>query len=139
MWKHTVTTGSMLEVPRTSDLFQAGNFTLHSGEEATWKIEADSLSKEEIKLFARLIAEKVAFRDVYGVPQGGLRLAKRLRRYRRTDPALPVLLVDDVLTTGTSMEQMKEQFEGIPIVGIVLFARNPPPSWIKAVFQFWSP
>ena len=49
-----------------------------------------------------------------------------------------VLIVDDVLTTGNSMNKL---LHSLPyehergIVGAVVFARGPCPTWIKPLFQ----
>lgn len=126
------------------NLFQLGNFTLHSGEQSSWKVECDALTEADLETLARLIAEKVGpFYRVVGVPSGGSRLARALMPYvsKRTPGGgtpMPALLVDDVLTTGASMEQMRRDFEPIPVVGVVLFARREPPAWVRAVWRLWD-
>lgn len=55
-----------------------------------------------------------------------------------------LLLVDDVLTTGGSLEALRASYLVQPkpgyardqIQGAVMFARGECPTWIKPVFQF---
>jgi len=112
-----------------ADLFQSGQFELHSGRHTTWKIDCDALSNNSIKTLARMVSnESGGFGSVEGVPTGGLRLAKALEKYATEGP---VLIVDDVLTIGASMEQQRA---GRDAIGAVIFARGKWPAWIKPVF-----
>ena len=79
----------------------------HAGPRLPFKIECDALSDDDLKTLAALIARKQTFSRVLGVPRGGLRLAHALERY--CSPEGDVLIVDDVLTTGKSMEDMRSQ------------------------------
>ena len=113
------------------NLFQTGTFNLHSGGQTTWKIDCDALTNEDLKTIAMLIAEHVpVFGSVLGIPKGGLRLATFLTEKKTHGP---VLIVDDVLTTGASMEaaRRKERYS----IGAVIFARGECPSWIRPLFQ----
>lgn len=124
-------------------LFELGNFILSSGAKSCWKIECDALSAPDIGTLAVLIAQMVGpFASVEGVPRGGLRLAEALRPFRTQLGCH--LIVDDVLTTGGSLERHKAAYasagsDTFPrqdvIIGAVVFARGPCPPWIKAVFQ----
>ncbi len=112
-------------------LFESGNFTLHSGEETDWRINAEVLSSaslEAIALWAWLHLPK--FRIVEGVPSGGIRLAEALDLHVDNKGAL--LIVDDVLTTGASMEKRRA---GRDAIGFVIFARGPCPSWVTAMWR----
>ena len=60
---------------------------------------------------------------------------KALRKY--TTPGGALLIVDDVLTTGTSMEKMKKKYPDDIIVGIVLFARAECPKWVQPLFRLY--
>jgi hypothetical protein len=108
-------------------------FSSHSGLHLPFKIDCDALSREDIKTITGIIARKFTFREVYGVPRGGIRLAKALRSF-----CLPTgqhtLIVDDVFTTGASMEEARKKI-GINSIGVVIFARRPCPAWIRPVFQ----
>jgi len=106
-------------------------YRLHSGQESFFKIDCDALSDEDIRALALLIADRVAFSEVVGVPRGGLRLAEALECFAipMNEPVL--LIVDDVLTTGGSMEAWRA---GRDAIGFVIFARGDCPSWVKALF-----
>ena len=130
------------------NLFQLGQFTLNSGAVSKWKLECDSLSDDDWKAVAEMVRQMVGpFSSVEGVPTGGLKLARALTPF--VDFAGPHLIVDDVLTTGGSMERTCAVFlqgkvanpAGPLVCGAVLFARGQCPPWIKAVFQmpevFW--
>jgi orotate phosphoribosyltransferase len=113
------------------NLFQLGDFTLHTGQKSLWKIDCDALTKEDWATLARMIYGIVpSFSFIEGVPSGGLALAEALQLYRSSVGEL--LIVDDVLTTGTSMEELRA---GRDAIGVVVFARRPCPPWIKALFQ----
>ena len=126
------------------NLFQWGLFTLNSGAKSAWKIECDALSIDDWAALAEMVRQMVGpFSTVEGVPTGGLLLAQALKPYTSKLPDMPHLIVDDVLTTGGSMERLKTvsggQFRNI--MGAVIFARGPCPHWIKPLFQmpqcFW--
>jgi len=116
-------------------LIKCGRFKSHSGLDLSFKIECDALGYEDVQCIARLIAEVQSFRYVHGIPRGGIKLAVALRDYT-DDSSNTMLIVDDVLTTGRSMEKAKEIYEstGLNVVGWVIFARGEVPEWINAVF-----
>ena len=115
-------------------LFKQGKFKLHSGALSSFRIECDWLAPEDWIAIAKLISEHFDFKEVVGIPSGGLKLADALKFYKKDKQSLPTLLVDDVLTTGTSMEKIRQQTEG-RVIGVVLFARDKCPSWIIPVFE----
>ena len=86
------------------NLFVKQRFTSHSGITLPFKIECDALNDADIDTLAFLIGGRYSFGSVYGVPTGGERLARALIPYITIGPRL---VVDDVLTTGNSMEQAK--------------------------------
>jgi hypothetical protein len=101
------------------NLFQLGKFTSHAGKELDWKIECDALTDEDWECLAKMISERTQFGRVYGIPRGGEKLAKALEKY--ADPKNPIrLVVDDVWTTGTSMNEAMSKGD----FGFVVFARN---------------
>lgn len=113
-------------------LFQLGKFQLHAGALSAWKIDCDNLTDDDIHTLARMLVDYLpAFNAVEGVPRGGVRLARALRCHSTPDAAT-LLIVDDVLTTGSSLEQQRN---GRPAVGAVLFARGPCPEWVTPLFQ----
>ena len=122
-------------------LFVKKDFVMHSGGTAHYKIECDALTDEDIETLAWIIAQKTretvpghegsGIYSVYGVPRGGVRLAKAVEKY--IDPKGTIkLIVDDVLTTGASMQAAKDR--GMGEVGVVVFARGPCPDWVKPIF-----
>lgn len=111
-------------------LFVKGNFKSHAGLDLDWKIECDSLTNDDIATLAYLIGTRLKFGAVIGIPRGGSKLALALQSFRTKGP---VLIVDDVLTTGTSMNKMKAKYPDA--VGVVIFARGVCPDWIMPVFQ----
>ena len=119
-----------------SNLFVETPFIGHSGGYLPWKIECEALTEEDWACLAKLISKKHAFKEVVGIPEGGLPLARALEQYRRSDSHI-VLIVDDVLTTGQSMDTEKRRIDYLPqnIFGIVVFARTTPPPWVRSIFQ----
>ena len=121
------------------NLFQSANFKSHSGLDLTWKIETDALTALEWYTLSQMILElSVPFRNVIGIPRGGVKLGQHLNRYSTGIPTDPILIVDDVLTTGGSMEEFKQKEQNVvnsDYIGWVVFARNTPPKWCNALFQ----
>jgi hypothetical protein len=121
-----------------AELIKFGWFRSHNGLQLPWKLDADALSDDTISELAKIIAGKFSFGHVEGVPRGGLRLAAALLPNAST--GYPLLIVDDVLTTGASMElaleRAREQTQGVGrAIGVVIFARGPCPSWVWPIFQ----
>lgn len=118
------------------NLFVKANIVLHSGQTTDWKIECDALTDEDVKTLCYLISVKVTFGCVYGVPNGGSRFEKELLQYATRSARDPILIVDDVLTTGESMETAREQFSNLGYtIGVVIFSRGKCPDWITPIFQ----
>lgn len=118
-------------------IFKCGEFTSHSGKTLPFKIDCDGLSDEDINCIAEIIAGKVNFSVVSGIPRGGVRLAKALKSYEKSE-AYRCLIVDDVCTTGSSLEDWKATNLSIPsdrIAGYVIFDRGGLPDWVNAVFH----
>ena len=114
-------------------LFQRGMFTLAFGGPSSWKIDCDSLTREDWDTIAHIAATNIPnFKSVEGVPRGGLLFAEAMEQFCWAWGE-PLLIVDDVLTTGQSMENFRRNRDAM---GIVLFARGPCPAWIRPVFQF---
>ena len=123
------------------NLFEKKEFFSHSGELLTWKIECDALSDEDIETLAFLISKKFTFRRVYGLPTGGIRLGIALQKYT-DDESNTSLIVDDVLTTGKSMEDHRhsvwaENLENEEVDGVVIFARKECAEWITPIFELY--
>ena len=125
-------------VGRHTHLFQEEDFIGHSGGQLHWKIEMDALENEEWKCIARMITEIETrpFWSAIGIPRGGIKLGQYLNEYSTQNSEHPYLLVDDVLTTGGSMEEYKKKnFEEKDVIGWVVFARTQPAKWIRTLFQ----
>lgn len=113
-------------------LFQLGEFTLHSGQKSNFKVECDSLTNVDWGTIAQIISDKFNFDKVVGVGRGGQKLAKALEPYAFHSVRFPLLIVDDVLTTGASMEEERAKWPGYACIGAVVFARGKCPNWVWA-------
>ena len=120
-------------------LFQSVDFKSHSGLELKWKIECDALSDPEWFTISQMIMEiSVPFKEAIGIPRGGTKLGNLLNQYRTGKKEDPILLVDDVLTTGESMKEFKTKRtwrNPADYIGWVVFARTKTPKWVTALFQ----
>lgn len=132
-------------------LFHPGRFWSHSGHPLEFKIECDCLTEGDLDLFGSIIAarlwtnQRAVIHRVVGVPKGqpggrdnGSLLAQYVRRHLDLceNTSGWTLIVDDVLTTGASMEATRESL-GDPLptcLGAVIFARGPCPTWVRPVF-----
>ena len=115
-------------------LFQWGPFTSHSGPPLSWKICTEALSVSDWQTIAKRVAQTLPFGRVLGIPRGGIVFAECLKPYATA--GLPgILVVDDVLTTGTSMRQALAELDGAG-TGVVLFARGPIPDDLPVVAVF---
>lgn len=121
-------------------LFVKKHFISHNNLPLSWKVECDALNPDDWEWAAARTAERFSFCDVYGIPQGGTIFEKHLRPYIRPDGDF-FLIVDDVLTTGDSMDEARHatrtRHSELPRIGVVLFARVRPPVWIAALWQLW--
>lgn len=116
---------------------QLADITLHSGRRSSFKVEADDLTDDEVAAACALLAKAVPpFGAVSGVPTGGTRIEEAMRSYVTRGP---LLIVDDVWTTGGSVQAHMDRLasEGVPgyprNVG-VLFARGPVPPHVTALW-----
>lgn len=119
-------------------LFTSKTWTMHSGEVSDFKIECDALEEGDWLTLAQLVAKRFKFRHVEGIPNGGLQLAQALDRFCDHYARIPLLIVDDVLTTGRSMEAARQIADVEGAVGVVVFSRGRCPSWIYPLFQMWG-
>jgi len=126
------------------NLFQGEYVWLHSHEATDFKIDCDALTDDDLVSLAKIISRKISFGRVYGIPRGGERLVKALEKYK-SPYKNTILVVDDVLTTGSSFRQFRRQLEkelditqDIPeVIGICIFCRRPEnkPDWVMSVFD----
>lgn len=114
-------------------LFQLGDFILRSGKQSGWKIQCEYLTNEDWRALAFMAAEILPpFGSVEPVPTGGIAFATALRFYADPDESDTILIAEDVVTTGGSMERIREGREAI---GICVFVRGTPPDWVTPLFQ----
>lgn len=113
-------------------------FRLHSGGLSNFKLECDALSEEDCRAAALWMRPSLgSFGSVEAVPSTSKVpgwLADALHPFV-TEGAKAVLICDDVLTTGASMEAQRAGRLG---VGVVIFARGRTPSWIHALLSLNS-
>lgn len=119
------------------NLFTPGPFTSHSGLTLPFKIDCDALTDADLDTLALHYARRQQYGEVHGVPSGGLRFAHALHQYRHPMSSF-ILIVDDVLTTGASITELRdewlEQYHW-KIIGLVIFARGPCPAWVTPLFR----
>ena len=120
-------------------LFQTTDFKSHSGLDLSWKIECDALQDGEWFTLSKMIMElSPPFSKAVGIPRGGVKLGDLLNIHgtgKRTDP---ICIVDDVITTGESMNDFrrtKHWREPTEYIGWVVFAGTTPPDWVNVLFQ----
>lgn len=118
-------------------LFNIKDVTLHSGGKSSWIVDCEALTDEDLATLAHMASKILgSFGEVVGVPRGGLRFAEALAEYAEND-SLDVLIADDVLTTGNSMEEIRKQYEAseATVQGVVMFARGDCPAWIIPLWR----
>lgn len=131
-------------------MFLAGEFVLRSGRLSRWKIECDALTPDDWAGLAAIAAEILPpFGVVEGVPRGGVPFADALRQYSRGCSAsyshpphdwclgepLPLLIAEDVCTTGESMERFRG---GRTAIGVCAFSRGAHPDWVIPLFRMFA-
>lgn len=135
-------------------IFHWGSTNLHSGGTSWWHIDCDGLSDSDIQVLAKLIVDKIGYFNAVTCPEShpgsaAGRLVEALHQYEdhvlRKEGA-KLLIVDDVLTTGASMEVTRAKYSpeiprpgyvSVPeeIIGAVIFARGECPDWVWPIFQ----
>lgn len=117
-------------------IFKREEFTAHSGRTLPWKLDADGLEQGDLRTLAWIAVQHLPkFGTVEGVPRGGLSLAALLRAY--TTQGAGLLIVDDVMTTGGSLEEHRD---GRKAMGLVIFNRSGVKlSWVHSMFTFSLP
>ena len=127
---------------REEYLFQKRDFVGHSGDTLTWKIECDAIQDVEWATLAHIIheIEPRPFGEVVGIPRGGLKLSKPLEEYATGNDEDPLLIVDDVMTTGGSFDYFAEQYfrnrQYRQFFGWCIFNRgcDTAPAWVTSLF-----
>ncbi|MDO8654886.1 MAG: hypothetical protein Q7R48_00415 [bacterium] len=114
-------------------LFQRVHFISASGQPLTWKIECDALTAEDWATLAAAAMETfpdLRFCRAVGVPRGGIPFAEALAQYATKEG--PVLVVDDVFTTGGSIAAVHAEYPSSR--ALVAFARGPVPEGVLALW-----
>lgn len=117
-------------------LFSTGLFTSHSGKLLQWKINTEALTYDDLRALAAVAAKfLLPFSFVHGIPRGGVPMAEQMATHYQAY-AKRLLIVDDVLTTGASMEGARARLSSTwpEIIGLVIFARGPCPEWVTPMF-----
>ena len=120
-----------------ADLFQKTNFISHSGIPMTWKIECDSISLMEWECIAHMIneTEQQPWRKAIGIPRGGVPLGLCLDKFSTGVETDPILIADDVYTTGKSFTDfVNENYPYDATIQWCVFARQPTRGRVKALF-----
>jgi orotate phosphoribosyltransferase len=112
-------------------MIEFGEFRSSSGLLLPYKINCDDFTDKDWYGCAQMILRNIAFSCVIGVPTGGKKLQDALIPF--IGPSGPVLIVDDVFTTGRSMEEYRLKYPE-PVIGAVVFAHNSCPYWIHPLF-----
>lgn len=129
------------------NLFQyndATQFSLAGGSQTVFKVECDNMTDDDWRTYAFLVRDAMAYcgwrvNEIEGVPTGGLVFAEYLRAICKIgDPDGMTLIVDDVLTTGGSIN--KQRAGRSNCLGIVIWRRpmtgsSVDTSWVEA---FWN-
>lgn len=119
-----------------SGLFNLGWFRLHSGAISSWKIDCDALTPDDWEALAFMAVEILPpFSKVEGVPSGGLAFADVLESHV-TPSATTLLIAEDVVTTGESMERIRK---GRDAIGVAVFSRATCPNWVTPIFRLTAP
>lgn len=124
-------------------LFKKTDFQMPTGGMAHYKIDGGALTDEDLDALAYIVSEKLrtfanrdksAIRMVYGATETGERFAKAFEPYTDTFGSI-TLIVDDVLTSGATMENARMRYGVADALGVVIFARGPAPDWVKPIFS----
>lgn len=119
---------------RNGSWLQIANITLNSGRRSTFKIECDNITDAELEAMCALLAQIIPpFSRVSGVPTGGVRVEKAMRRH--LSETGPILIVDDLWTTGGSIQRHLTAIDPREYLVAVLFARGETPPGVVALFK----
>jgi hypothetical protein len=123
------------------DLFQKIDFISHAGLPLTWKLECDAISDNEWITLAHMIREyeDQNWQYAVGIPTGATKLGEILTRYGTGSVKDPVLIVDDVYTTGKSFIDFEaKHYADKKVIKWAVFARKPTENGVKALFTMPS-
>ena len=114
-------------------IFQTGSFDTPQGI-VPWQIACEHLKLDDWEALAIMLSEMISpFGLVEAASPGGQAFANSLLKHASTGP---LLIVDDVLTTGRTMEKARA---GRRSTGAVVFSQGPVvPGWITPIFRMWE-
>tara|TARA_B110000902_G_scaffold265117_1_gene348480 strand:+ start:1187 stop:1588 length:402 start_codon:yes stop_codon:yes gene_type:complete len=121
----------------TANLFEVGDFTSHAGLPLAWKIECDAIRPEWWHGLARMVMDYQTgpFCRAEGIPRGGVAFGEAMNQYGTGNPKDPVLIVDDVYTTGTSFrEYCDKHYPDEVVIKWCVFARKPTTDGVNTLF-----
>jgi orotate phosphoribosyltransferase len=117
-------------------LFKFGRFLSHSGLTLDYKLCCDAFTEADWTALAFLVNQRLGpFGLVVGIPRGGLPFAAALWPLR-TKGVDRTLLVDDIFTTGASMDEYRNILgsHADSLVGVTVFTRSPKvPPWVHPI------
>jgi orotate phosphoribosyltransferase len=133
-------------------LFVPGEFTAASGKTLRTKIECDALTAQDWDGIAELAFPMLPpFAHVNGVPRGGIPFAKAMEKYavpneKAVDEGVySILVCEDVITTGGSVEKWMNHLRGLypahinDFIIVCAFARGKLPDGYYSVFSLGKP
>lgn len=132
-----------LQPPRASQSeflnYSHNGFRLSAGDLTSLLIDSNGMSDRSIEAAAATLAEMLPpFGMVEGVPRGGLRLARALKKHSHPGQ-YTVVIADDVYTTGKNMTPYLDLYKrSMPkhyVCGAVLLGRGPLPENVTALLR----
>lgn len=138
---HSAGERNVIPLMNIPSLFVQKEWKMHSGGKSEYKIECDALTHTSLMTLGKLAIDLVnhPIRSVYGVPTGGEAFAEAIKEQVELVDAGIDLIVDDVLTTGNSMNEARKQADILgfeEVRGIVIFSRTTMvPTWVLPIFQ----
>jgi|SRR6185436_1125577 len=120
------------------NLFVKQNLKLDTGQTLPITIDCNALTDADYDCLAKIIGRKLQFKKVIAASGGGLKLEKALEKCCVEDETFATLIVDDVLTTGATMSNMKVNLNDPNVIGVVIFAVGKCPEWVMPIFTFWE-
>ena len=121
-------------------MFEKHRVKLHSWQMSNFKINCDCLNFSDLECLAFLVSKRIQFSEVVPVRERVNQFAAILSKYeKKSRKELPLLLVDDVFITGSSMKEAKLKLaqDKQNCIGVVIFSRGKCPLWIQPIFQMW--
>src|SRR3990167_50385 len=110
-------------------LFPRKRFIGAAGQPLTWKIECDSLTKDDWLTLAQIAKERFNLKPSrwHSVPKGGYWFATALMEVVVVDHHGDWIIVDDVLTTGATIRRALTEWpknQTLPVGIVVAFDRR---------------